>query len=242
MKIQYGFIYITTNNINGKRYIGQCKYQQNRDWQTYLGSGTILKKAIKKYGKENFSREIICNAFSREELSELELHFILEYDAVNRTDFYNMAEGGYATRGFLGKTHTEEYKEKMKEFSANRPATDKMRENMANVGKLPRTESQTLASKKQAIKMGLANKGKSHSSETLLEMSISRSGKNNARSLIWTLEDESGSIFTIECLKQWCSERSIIYKTLGSTFKTKKFHKNFRVIDKRSKSQLPEKI
>lgn len=160
MKIQYGFIYITTNNINGKRYIGQCKYQQNRDWQTYLGSGTILKKAIKKYGKENFSREIICNAFSREELIELEIHFILEYDAVNNSNFYNMVEGGYATRGFLGKTHTEEYKENMKEFSTNRPATDKMRENMANVGKLQRTESQILASRKNASTCGLLNKGK----------------------------------------------------------------------------------
>ena len=48
----YGFIYITTNMVNGKRYIGQKKFCDG--WKTYLGSGKLLKKAIKKYCKENF--------------------------------------------------------------------------------------------------------------------------------------------------------------------------------------------
>lgn len=43
----YGFIYITTNLINGKKYIGQKKGYND----TYLGSGKILKLAIKKYGR-----------------------------------------------------------------------------------------------------------------------------------------------------------------------------------------------
>ena len=55
----YGFIYITTNNINGKKYIGQKKYDKEGKWKTYLGSGIILNRAIKKYGAENFSKEII---------------------------------------------------------------------------------------------------------------------------------------------------------------------------------------
>ena len=45
IKNPYGFIYITTNMINGKRYIGQKKFC-NR-WKTYLGSGTLLIKALK---------------------------------------------------------------------------------------------------------------------------------------------------------------------------------------------------
>ena len=46
-------VYKTTNLINGKIYVG--KYEGNRE--NYLGSGYILKKAIKKYGRENFKRE-----------------------------------------------------------------------------------------------------------------------------------------------------------------------------------------
>lgn len=43
----YGFIYITTNHINEKQYIGQKKYGVN-GWETYLGSGIALNNAIKK--------------------------------------------------------------------------------------------------------------------------------------------------------------------------------------------------
>jgi group I intron endonuclease len=226
---QFGFIYITTNHVNGKRYIGQCSYQKPR-WKTYLGSGIFLKKAIKKYGKENFSREIICDAFSREALSELELHFIKEYDAVDDQNFYNIADGGYSTRGFLGKTHSESYKEKMREFSAQRPVTDKMRENARNLCKnMIRTESHSKASRENALKMGLSNKGRIHSQEAKEKMSASRLGINNSRAKIWTLEDENGSTFILESLKQWCKERNLNNGMLANTLKSKRFYKGFRV-------------
>ena len=57
----YGFIYITTNHINGKKYIGQKRYDKNNKWKSYLGSGIHLKRAINKYGADNFSKEIIEN-------------------------------------------------------------------------------------------------------------------------------------------------------------------------------------
>jgi hypothetical protein len=62
------FVYITTNLINGKKYLGK----HNGKHEGYLGSGTILKTAIKKYGKENFKREIIKECSSDKEAYELE--------------------------------------------------------------------------------------------------------------------------------------------------------------------------
>ena len=67
----YGFIYITTNMINGKKYIGQ-KIFDNK-FNNYLGSGKLLKQAIKKYGKKNFYREIITITYNKNELNKLEI-------------------------------------------------------------------------------------------------------------------------------------------------------------------------
>ena len=57
INIFYGFVYITTNKINGKKYIGQRTYKK-AGWEKYLGSGKLLRKAISRYGVENFEKEI----------------------------------------------------------------------------------------------------------------------------------------------------------------------------------------
>ena len=51
--MKYYYVYLTTNLINGKKYIGQ-HYGELDDY--YLGSGSILKKAILKYGRKNFKK------------------------------------------------------------------------------------------------------------------------------------------------------------------------------------------
>ena len=78
-------IYKTTNLINGKFYIGQDS-KNNPD---YLGSGNLLNRAIQKYGKENFIKEIIECCESKQHLDEREIFWILELKPV-----YNIAKGG----------------------------------------------------------------------------------------------------------------------------------------------------
>ncbi|MDE1407112.1 MULTISPECIES: hypothetical protein [Bacillota] len=86
----FGFIYETTNLINGIKYIGKCIFKRQNNWKTYLGSGTYLKRAIKKYGKENFKREILFLALDNEELNELEEFIIKISDAVESSNYYNL--------------------------------------------------------------------------------------------------------------------------------------------------------
>ena len=83
-------IYKTTNLINNKIYIGK---DMNND-PKYLGSGKILKLAIKKYGIENFKKEIleICN--NKEELNEKEIFWIKYLNSQNRLIGYNITNGG----------------------------------------------------------------------------------------------------------------------------------------------------
>lgn len=89
----YGFIYMTKNLINGKLYIGQHKRTMNpKDindtW--YLGSGVVLKKAIVKYGSDNFERTILYECNSQDELNYMEEIFIEFYNAVGDDNFYNL--------------------------------------------------------------------------------------------------------------------------------------------------------
>jgi len=68
--MQHFILYKTTNLINNKTYIGI--HQTNDLNDGYLGSGIAFKKALKKYGKENFFREIIETCSSFDELLEKE--------------------------------------------------------------------------------------------------------------------------------------------------------------------------
>ena len=105
----YGFIYITTNKANNKKYIGQKIFDKENKWKKYLGSGLIFKKAVKKYGINNFSREIIEQCLSKKELDEKEIYWINYYDAINSEEFYNIAEGGDGGDTTAG--YTKEQKE-----------------------------------------------------------------------------------------------------------------------------------
>lgn len=63
-------LYKTTNLLNGRYYIGMHSTRTLNDG--YLGSGKRLKAEIKKYGKENFKREVLADLPSRKDLEDAE--------------------------------------------------------------------------------------------------------------------------------------------------------------------------
>ena len=67
VRMKQHYIYMTTNNITGMKYIG--KHYGELD-NSYLGSGTILKRAIPKYGKENFTKSILVISDNGEQNNE----------------------------------------------------------------------------------------------------------------------------------------------------------------------------
>jgi hypothetical protein len=90
-----GFIYITTNNITGRKYIGKKYYfyknGKESNWKHYLGSSKLLLADIVKYGAENFTKEILEEGETEEHLAILEKKYIDSYYAVESDMFYNLS-------------------------------------------------------------------------------------------------------------------------------------------------------
>lgn len=85
------YIYMTTDHLHNKKYIGK-RYGELDD--NYFGSGKIISRIIKKYGKDILTKEILYISKNAEENNQKEREFIALYDAVKSSDFYNIAAGG----------------------------------------------------------------------------------------------------------------------------------------------------
>ena len=86
-------VYKTTNLINGRMYIGVHDNKDKKDFDGYLGSGSLILKAIKKYGRENFIRETLHTCEDIEDAFLLESEIVTE-EFVERKDTYNISTGG----------------------------------------------------------------------------------------------------------------------------------------------------
>lgn len=92
------YIYCITNLLDGKTYFGQrtlpnVKYRTPEN-DPYFGSGVYISRAIKKYGKENFKRDIIIKGdFSKEQINRFEKCIIRVQRFLGKAE-YNLASGG----------------------------------------------------------------------------------------------------------------------------------------------------
>lgn len=110
MNIMKYTIYKTTNLINGMFYIG--KHQTENENDGYYGSGVYLKRAIKKYGKENFRKEVLFVFQTEEEMNNKEKELV-QKELVNDSKCYNLMFGGEGGDTWSGKHHSVETKKKL---------------------------------------------------------------------------------------------------------------------------------
>lgn len=116
-------VYKTTNNINSKFYIGS--HQTNNIDDGYLGSGKILKQAINKYGRENFTRIIIAQCISSKVSRDVEGHIVRYSIEKYGRGCYNRSYNGTGAmlgkdNSFYGKNHSDETKKKLSEIASQR--------------------------------------------------------------------------------------------------------------------------
>jgi hypothetical protein len=111
-------VYQITNKVNGKIYVGVHKTTNPNDG--YLGSGKALNCAILKYGKENFIKEVIFNAFTYEDAHAIESQ-IVNAEFIKSENTYNMKVGGKG--GSLPKTEAQ--KKHLSELNMGKPSPRK---------------------------------------------------------------------------------------------------------------------
>ncbi len=114
-------IYKCTNIVNGKVYIGYTENFKRRLWQHKYDAfrrnkNTKLYNAMRKYGFESFTWEIIYASWDKMHCWDAEKMFVAEYDSVSTG--YNIVDGGKVgpslhgtDNGMYGKTHTAEFKQ-----------------------------------------------------------------------------------------------------------------------------------
>ena len=120
-------IYKITNLINGKIYIGK----DTTNDKNYYGSGLLIKRAIKKFGIENFKKEILDECFTNEELKKKEVFWI---DKLNSTDLekgYNISKGGDGGDVITNHPNKEKIIEKISEFMKKRIFTEEHKKNLS---------------------------------------------------------------------------------------------------------------
>lgn len=88
----YHYFYKITNLINGKFYYGV--HNTNNLEDGYMGSGKLILEAYKKYGIENFNKEILKYFDTMDEAFQYE-HKIVNEEMINNPDCYNIQIGGH---------------------------------------------------------------------------------------------------------------------------------------------------
>ena len=182
-------IYKITNTVNGKLYIGQTIQKlEKRMYNHFNYKGkTAISKAINKYGKENFTYEVIDTAETREELDEKEIYWIKHYNSLVPNG-YNLEHGGNKN-----KVINEETRKKLSEVNKG--------ENAPWYGKHLTEETKRKLSESHKGKPGYWT-GKKRDEETIRKISENRKGKTIGSS-------------HIQSKKIRCKETGVIYDSIG---------------------------
>lgn len=192
-------IYQTTCLINNKKYIGKDSHND----PNYVGSGELLKEDIKKYGKENFKKEILEYCDTDDELTLRESYWIKCYNAVKSDEYYNLVD--FSTGWNLDKLGKEKYnfiKEKMSKsaqgkskpkpegFGKGRVQSELTKEKISikNKGRISNKKGKYI-SEEIKQKISQSNKGRKKpegfgkliSENEIRKMNLSKSTKNKSK-------------------------------------------------------------
>ena len=206
-------IYKITNICNNKIYIG--KLSRKRDFNSYWGSGVLLKRSIKKYGIEQFKKEII-EEVSKEEVNKRERYWIKKLRANDIRIGYNLTLGGDGGDVFTHKSN-------------DMKSTTRKRISKAHKGI---KQNKEWVKKRTSKTTGSGNGmyGKKLSMETLKKISQKLKGKKKPES------------HRIKCRNRMLGKNNSFYKVLNDPVKYEKFLQKLSIANRGGNNSNAKKI
>lgn len=196
----YYTVYRVTNKVNGKYYIGKHTTDDPND--KYMGTGTIITRAIQAYGLDAFEKQVLYFCDSEEHAFEVEAQLVTEA-LVNDPMCYNLRAGGKG-----GWTHSAETREKIRQDNLQRPPVSA--ETRAKVSALHKGRKR---SPETGAKISAANTGRKISDEARANMSKGQLGKKySAETIAKRVATRAGyrhSAETIEKMKETKALRAV---------------------------------
>lgn len=256
-------VYLITNLLNGKQYVGATIKTVDQRWKLHVKDSLSEKeeyyfhRAIRTHGPENFKYEILCEHPNENYVFDvLEPQYIKQYKTHSTEGGYNTTFGG---RGFLGGKHSEKTKNILREKSTGKVCSLETREKIAaskrgkpgpTAGrKLPQMSRKgKLPSKKGILNPNLsaALQGRIMNETEKQKRSLALKGKKRDLDIVKKIKeknqekckvlDSNGIITEVHNMKDFCVKYNLS-QSLLSEWKT---HKGFKIIEKTKKIRTYE--
>jgi len=250
-------VYKATNITNNKSYIGQTIFDLNVRIKSHLieakNDNLPFHNALLKY-KDEFIWNVLVECESKDELDELEFHYIKQYDTLFPNG-YNMTLGGEGTYGWIPSKETrEKISTSLKGRIISKKTIEKRRQKMFgkkawNRGLTKNDHPSLMRISNYSKKRGkvfnyLPNrKGVKLSEEHKEKIRQSKYGNKNGWHLdniskeqleqkskyLYEIENEIGLIIKVKVLSIWCRENNIEYEKIRHNINKNKFKFGYKI-------------
>lgn len=220
MEKKINYVYITTNLINGKQYIGD--HSTNKLEDDYLGSGRpYFKRAINEYGSQNFKKEILEFFQTKQEAFNAQEKYIMQFNTLTPNGYNISPKGGLNVKG----CHSKETKRKIGESNKiaqngkKRSEESKQKQSLSRINKtfidLYGEERAKEIKNKIGNKNKISLKGKKQTPEHIKNSAITRIGKHRSEETKLKISiKETRKIVSDETRKKQSESQSKIQKEL----------------------------
>lgn len=164
MEKKFNFVYITTNLINGKQYVGDhsCNDINDRRNKNYIGSGRYFLNAINQYRKHNFERKILEFFDSKQKAFDAQEKYIKLYKTHVSQGGYNISwKGGHGCKD----SWSEESKQKISKTRTGKKYNPLSEEHKKHISEGNKGKHNIQLSNETKLKLSESHKGKKFSEE-----------------------------------------------------------------------------